>query len=81
MSEQSTETGETTVRTTSVVDVGGGVAIDLAQVPSNGEPRSAQGSHLRSTGGRGYQVEDDETGEPVTVARADIIVGPHPDAS
>lgn len=58
------------VPTTSVVDVGGGVAIDLARVPTHDGP---QGSHLRSTGS-GYELEDG-----TVVARADLVVGPHPD--
>lgn len=56
---------------TSVANIAG-VVIDLAKVPSHDGPK---GSHLRSTG-RGYVADD---GTPV--AHAEIIVGPHPEAS
>lgn len=48
-----------------------GIVVDMSKVPSNGEPREAQGSHLRSTG-RGYELDDGES-----VAYVDTISGPH----
>lgn len=68
---------DTITRYTSVVDIGG-VAIDLAKVENDGRPAAEKESHLRNDPTKPSYVSDEDGVTPV--ARAEVVMGPHPDA-